>query len=310
MAKKLTRQQASKLRDEYLIQRQELLQAKVDQLGITLYDKIFNEYLSQLEQSDGKLTMDGKNISLIKGLDAVYKNFRDKYNVPVIKQFISDAQGVVPVNETYFTSISNQSTKSATSKAIKVVNKGLGLTEKGVPVKNGFVDKFIRDETLLKKIKKQTTQALTQGKGFQQFRQELQVTIQGEKGKPLSGGLQQYYRNNAYDTLTKVDRLASETMADELGMQYFFYAGGIINNSRPLCIHCNGKIVNSAEWRNLDYEEIKPKYQPGLPNGDNGTWNPLEDLGGFGCIHRKDYIPTSLALTMRSKWLNINDILK
>lgn len=309
---KLTRIQAAKLREEYLAQREALLIAKVDVLAVKLYDKIFTEYLSQLEQNAGKLVMNSKNVNMVKGLDAIYTNFMAKYNVPVVKGFIADVKGIVPLNEQYFSTISTKPTIAGAKKAIKVVNKGLGLTESGVPIKDGFTDKFIRDKTLLKKIKKQTTQALTQRKGFQQFRQELQKTVEGEKGKPLSGGLQQYYRNNAYDTLSKVDRIASEEIADELGMLYFYYTGGIITDTRPFCRKCNGKIVNSAEFRHLTYSKLKDNLRPGIPDGKKQTWHPLEDLGGYACRHRKDYIDESLAVryleTKKDKVLDIKTL--
>jgi len=309
---KLTRIQAAKLREEYLAQREALLIAKVDALAVKLYDKIFTEYLSQLEQNAGKLVMNSKNVSMVKGLDAIYTNFMAKYNVPVVKGFITDVKGIVPLNEQYFSTISTKPTIAGAKKAIKVVNKGLGLTESGVPIKDGFTDKFIRDKTLLKKIKKQTTQSLTQRKGFQQFRQELQKTVEGEKGKPLSGGLQQYYRNNAYDTLSKVDRIASEEIADELGLIYFYYTGGIITDTRPFCRRCNGKIVNSAEFRHLTYSKLKENLRPGIPDGKKQTWHPLEDLGGYACRHRKDYIDEALAIryleTKKDKVLDIKTL--
>lgn len=313
MAKKLTRIQAAALREEYLAQREALLIAKVDSLAVKMYDKIFTEYLSQLEQEAGKLVMNNKNVSIVKGLDAIYTNFMSKYNVPIVKGFIQDVNGIVPLNEQYFSTISTKPTIAGAKKAIKVVNKGLGLTERGVPIKDGFTDKFIRDKALLKKIKKQTIQALNEKKGFQQFRQELQKTIEGEKGKPLSGGLQQYYRNNAYDTFSKVDRIASDEIAEELGLPWFFYTGGIINDSRPICIHCNGKLVYAPEWSKLTVDKLKQKYWPGVKaKNDSPKWKPLEELGRFGCRHRKDYVPEELVKryleTKKDKILDIKTL--
>lgn len=308
--KKLTQSQLTALKTKYLEERQALLQAEVDKLGVTLFDKIFDKYLSQLEIEGGFLLASTSNISLVNGLEKIYKNFNIQYNVPVVKQWVSDVQGLPQVNVTYFNGVQTQSTISAAKKAITTVNKGLGITDKGVPVKNGFVDKFIQDKTLIKKIKKQTTQALTQKKGFQQFRQELKETIQGVPKEPLSGGLQQYYRNNAYDTMMSADRQIGEVMADELGMQYAFWAGGKLPTSRNLCVHNAGKIIDTAKFRNLTFEKMKKMYQQGLPNGKNGTWNPITDLGGFGCIHRFDYISTDLALQLKSKWIDINTLLK
>lgn len=304
--KKLTQSQLAKLRADYLAKRQELLQSEVDRISVILFDQVYTEYLSALEQEDGKIVYNGKNINAVKGLDKIYKNFRDKHNAPVIKQFVLDMQGITPLNQEYFASIQNKPTKAIAEKALKAVNSGLGLNEKLVPRKGGYIDKVLRDDSVLKAIKKKTTEAITNRRGFQQFRNEIRETIVGVKDQPLSGKVQQYYRNAVYDSYARVDRLNSETFADELGMQYFFWAGGIIPTSRPLCIHLNGKIVNSASFQHLKYSQLKKKYQPGLPK----DWKPLIDMGGFSCIHRKDYVATEVALAMREKWLDESSLLK
>lgn len=301
----------AKLRADYLAKRTELLQAEVDDLSVILFDKVYEQYLSEIQQSDGVIIYNAQNISMVAGLDKVYKQFALKDNARVIKQFVNDSQGLTEVNETYFKGIQPLSTEAAATEALMVVNKQLGVTELGIPIKNGFTDKFLRDQTLLKKIKKQTTQAIVEKKGFQQFRKELQTTIQGEKDKPLSGGLQQYYRNNAYDTFQKVDRLNSETFADDLGMQWFIWAGGLLPTSRNICIKAHDKFVNSAEFRHLEYKQLKDKYKEGLPNGKTQpVWKPLQDLGGFACIHRKDYVPTEYALLHKDEWLDLASLKK
>lgn len=308
--KKLTQKQLSALKAKYLEERQDLLHAKVDQLGVTLFDKIFDKYLSALEIEGGSLLASKSNLELINGLEKIYKNFNLQYNVPVVKQWIADVQGLTEINTTYFNGVQSKPTITAAKKAISVVNDGLGITDKGIPVKNGFVDKFIQDKTLIAKIKKQTVKSITQKKGFQEFRQELKETIQGVPKEPLSGGLQQYYRNNAYDTMMKSDRQISDVMANELGMKYAFWSGSKLPTSRPLCLHNAGKIVDAEELRKLTFEKIKKMYQSGLPNGKSGIWKPLRDLGGFGCIHRLDYISTDLAIQLKSKWIDINTLLK
>lgn len=310
MAKnKLSARKLSNLQDAYLEEREQLLIKKVDKLSITLFDKIYTNYLKNLELDNGKLLNNSTNLELVKGLDSIYKKFANNENVKVVKSFVEDLQGITPLNENYFSHLTDTSTKANAERVNKVINKRIGIDEKGVPIKNGFIDKFIRDQSVIKKIKKQTMQAITKGKGFQEFRNELKETVQGVPNKPLSGGLQQYYRNYAYDTYIKVDRASAQLFAEDLGLRYFYYTGGIIATSRPLCEQCNGKIIDGNEWQNLTFDELKTEYQDGLPNGDNEVWDPLEDLGGYGCRHRKRYILTSLAEQSLSQMLNISDLL-
>lgn len=300
----LSQKQLIALREAYLLKREEILQGKVDTLAASLFDKMFNEYLSQLEQSNGRLVSNGKNISQVRGLDEIFSKFNQKENIPVVKSFIKDLQGITPINEVYFKPIANKPISDISDRALEVVNNSLGINSKGTLVKDGFADKFIKDDTLLKKIKSETLKAITQKKGFQQFKEGLKETIQGVTGQPLSGGLQQYYRNYAYDTFHKVDRINAEIFAKDLGLIYFYWSGGLINTSRALCIIANGKIFNSIELSKLNYDTLQVKYRDGISKG----WVPLQDLGMHGCRHRKDYISTEEAIRNKAKWFNINSI--
>lgn len=302
MAKsKLKPRELSALQDEYLAKREELLQGKVNSLAATLFEKVYNQYLIQLELSDGKILHNDKNISLVKGLDEIYNQFRNNENAKVIKGFTEDLQGIVPLNETYFTTLTQKNLSLQSEYIAKSIDKNLGLDENGKPIKNGFTDKFIRDKSTLKAIKKTVSQAITNQKGFQELRIELKQTIQGKPNEPLSGKLQQYYRNFAYDTYIKVDRMSADMFAKDLSLRYFYYTGGIINTTRLMCEKCNGMIIDSQEWKNLTYKTLKDEFKPGIPDGSNEDWNPLDDLGGYGCRHRKRYVLDSIALQNQSK---------
>lgn len=301
----LSRKQAADLRQQYLDKREKLLQSKVDSLAIKLFDKVFNEYLSQLEQSDGKISNNDKNIQRANGLNQIYKSFIKQDNIPVVKVFIKDLQGITSLNEVYFKTISDKPTSEPTKRAITEVNKMLGINSKGGLVENGFADKFIRDDSLLKSIKKETLKAITQKQGFQQFKENLKRHIEGETGKPLSGGLQQYYRGYAYDTFQKVDRVNADVFAKDLGLIYFFWAGGKIATSRNICIDANAKIFNALQVKKMTFENLKPEFREGITE----EWNPLLDLGMWNCRHRKDYIPKEAALKEKNKWADVNHYL-
>lgn len=301
----LTRQQAADLRQSYLDKREKILQGKVDSLSVKLFDKIFNEYLSQLEQSEGKILNNDKNIRAVTGLNKIYSQFNKEENIPVVKNFVSDLQGITPLNEVYFKTITDKPTSEPTKRAITEVNRMLGVNYDGSLRKDGFTEKFIKDDQLLKSIKKETLKAITKRQGFQQFKESLKVKIEGETGKPLSGGLQQYYRNYAYDTFQKVDRVNADVFAKELGLIYFFWAGGKIATSRNLCIHANAKIFNVLQVKKMTYENLRPEYRDGITK----EWNPVIDLGMWGCRHRKDFISDESAAKQRDKWANVNDYL-
>lgn len=303
------REKLSNARLEYLANRELLLQKKVDELGLTLFDKINEKFLNDLEKDpSGKVSNNKKNIASVAQIDSIYNEFNARYNIPIIKSFTNDLNGIGPLNEKYFNEVVSAPTKVSRYRAETVVNAQLGIDRKGVPIKDGFTDKFIRDPLVVNSIKQKTLEGITQGKGFQQLRKDLKEYIAGTPKQPNTGKLHQYYRNNAYDTYTKVDRLYSDTMAKDLKLTFFYYSGGVINTTRKFCKYFNSKIVKAADFKKLKFSNLQIIYRSGVPDGSHSTWHPSIDLGGYGCRHTKDYISSKLALRRLSEMADINHV--
>lgn len=296
---KPTQKELAKLRANYLLKREEILKGKVNNLQAVLFEKVYNQYLSALKQEDGKLINSIENKNLIAGLDKIYKQFQIQENLPVVKSFVKDLSGIHDLNVSYFDVISKEKTKVSAPIVKASIDKKLGLNSDGSIKKDGFTDKFISDLSTLKKIKKLTSQALTKNKPFNELREDLQTYIKGNPSIKDSGGLQQYYRNNAYDTMHQVDRLTQQEFASGLGLTYFVYTGGLIATSRPFCIHYNGRILNTKEFSQLERSDLPPNQQQGIPEED---WKPLLELGGYGCRHSMDFVADSFADNFKAEY--------
>lgn len=306
MPKKLKPKQIAALQDEYLLKREALLVRKVDGIAVSLFDKVFNSYLAFLQQDNGKLANNLGNLGMIRGLDDIYARFNQEDNIPVVKAFIEDVQGTIPLNEKYFSALTKRDASQSTAKISGIMNRRLGVTDDGKLIPGGFADKFIADKRVLKQIKKVTTKAITKGMGFQEFRQEMKKTIQGTEGVAQSGGLQQYYRNYAYDTYIKVDRASADMYAKDMGLRYFYWVGGIITTTRIICDKFNGKIIDGWIWdKIISFTQIKPDYREGMDKNSV----PKTDLGGYGCRHRKRYILTSVAMQNKDKIIDLSHYL-
>jgi hypothetical protein len=303
--KKLKPRELSALQDAYLAKREELLVKKVNGLSVKLFDKVYNNYLTALEQSGGRLVLSDRNVSMVRGLDSIFAQFNREDNIPVIKYFVNDLKSITPITERYFETLTGNSAAQTSARVAQVIDRRLGLDAAGEVVAGGFTDKIIKSYDVLNKIKKRTTKAITNKMGIQEFRDEMKTFIQGDEKANKNGLLQQYYRNHAYDTYVQVDRANNDMFAKDLGLRYFYWTGGVINTTRHICEKCNGMILDSLIWNKVKFEDLKPYYQDGMDKNSN----PKDDLGGYGCRHRKRYILTSIAEAAPNKIIDINNVL-
>ena len=73
MAKRKPSQRTlANLRADFLAKREAILKKKVNSLQGKLFEKVFDQYLLALEQSDGKLVSSNRNVDMTKGLDRIF----------------------------------------------------------------------------------------------------------------------------------------------------------------------------------------------------------------------------------------------
>ena len=99
--------------------------------------------------------------------------------------------------------------------------------------------------------------------------------------KERSGVLNKYYRQFLYDNIMQFDRIVSNMFAEQNGLKYFIYDGGLIDTSREFCIHRNGLLFNSE---NIDDWASDPTL-PATPN-----YVPINDMGSYGCRHYPTWV--------------------
>lgn len=296
----------SKLRADYIDRRKASLSKSVDELQVKLYEAIVDKSLSALEIKDGKIINNADNRKIIQSLDKLYRDFTRKNSAKVISQWIKDLKGIGKLNESYFKNISEKGVVTGVFRANEAVNKTLGLTINNKVVKGGFIDKFLKDRSVIKDIKKETIKAITKGASIQDFQRDMKSMIQGVPELERSGKIQNYFQTYAYDTYQKVDRINGDKFAQELGLRYAYYQGPLKSSSRAICIHSQGKIVDMDEFSKLSYSEIKESFREGLPK----EWNPKLDIGGYNCEHLWDWIPDELADIRKDRLLAIGSLKK
>ena len=94
-----------------------------------------------------------------------------------------------------------------------------------------------------------------------------------------AGKLLQYSKQIAYDTIATADRAYTSAVAEDLGLEWFFYAGGLITTSREFCIQRHNEYYYYKEvedWASLEWDG---KIETTTPQ------NIYQNLGGWNCNH-------------------------
>jgi hypothetical protein len=295
----MTREQITKLKQQFIEQRQEYIEGRVSDLQKQLFDKVFNKLILELESSGGNIVSGDENIKLSTALDQIFKEFQSNQFTPVIKQFGEDLLKLTNYNKEYFTVAADkriQEVDKSAQLAKKKMAEKLGVSESGKVKSKGYLDRLITDPTLKKQIKQTLLKGITNQKPVGEVTAQLQKIIVGND--KVNGGLVKHFNQYMRDTYTQFDALSSSIIATDLGIQTFIYQGGKIASSRCFCKEKDGKVFTvqeAEEWRDELGEECGPIWN----EKTDGKYNPLTHRGGYECRHTLDYVSSALAIRLR-----------
>ena len=283
-------EQAAKQRLDYIAKRQELLESAVNAMQYALYEAV----LVQLNKIADDPAV----------LDALWRKFNQQEHLKVITRFSQDIFSIGKQNDVYFKAIF----EGEIPKDYAVIKKEadiyllerFGLTPKGEPVPEGFIDSFVKDTRIKQELKQYAYKAQTSGVGLEKFKQGFKEIIAPIQEK---GTLQRFYSDFAYDTYQQVDATIQDFYSRKLDLQAAFYLGGIIEGTRVFCRLRNGRVFIRSEIQkfgspNDTYGGYTNKSE-GKFTGKNEPYDPFEDRGGANCRHGYAFLTNKQALRRR-----------
>lgn len=117
----------------------------------------------------------------------------------------------------------------------------------------------------------------------------IQDTVIGDPEK--EGKLLSYSKQIAQDAFALADRSYTNAIAEELGIEWYFYSGGIIDTSRDFCIQRHEKYYHREEikdWGEGKVTDVPINEKTGLwfgaMKGTNGS-TIFKTAGGYSCEH-------------------------
>lgn len=119
--------------------------------------------------------------------------------------------------------------------------------------------------------------AIQSGASRQDLIDTLRVIVQGDN--EIDGRLLRSTRLVVSDAFALSDAAVTETIAENLGLEWYLYTGGLIDTTRPFCKARNGKFFHKTEvekWANLTWSGK-------MPNTNEKTI--FLTRGGYNCQH-------------------------
>lgn len=187
------------------------------------------------------------------------------------------------VNEGYFSAmVSEFGVPRVLREAQNVAILELNASLKGAGIEANIVNRIV--EMIGKDI--------TGGAGFFDLNKSLREFILSTPEIPSR--LSSYTKQVVVDGVHQYNAIYHEIVADDLGLDWFEYTGGLVSDSRPFCVEgVAQRWMHRSEFPQLLQGIVNGKKVPiykktGLPNGFIGGTNVdnfTVNRGGYSCAH-------------------------
>ena len=250
--------------------------------------KKFLAGFGDLLQTDetGRVLNNAFNRNLLLSVDKVFADYGKQHNVLILAALMQGVNQLMNFNADYYGKFEGETKLLPIRKKVVQNMRGwLGINENDTAQENGYLSTLIKSDAVKNQIKDFALKSVMGQAGWQDTKKNLEKLIAGDKDN--LGALQKYHRNFSYDLLSQVDRATGKTYADDLKFEFAIYEGGLIETSREFCKKHNGNVYHISEIQ---------KFNPQVAKQPN--YNPVTDLGGYGCRHHLNWIPTAMAKAM------------
>lgn len=131
--------------------------------------------------------------------------------------------------------------------------------------------------SIIDPLKDILSQNVNIGGQFSGMLQQVRNFISGDES--LDGRLLSYSRGILRDTLFDYSRAFQQAVTADLKLEYFMYAGGLMDKSRPFCIARAGNFYHESEIKKWADQEWEGKRRGTTPS------SIFIYCGGYNCSH-------------------------
>ena len=154
---------------------------------------------------------------------------------------------------------------------------------------------LLKDDVVSKTIIATVSKAIREGSIIKDVIKKVISFFLPDKGLGIVES--QIYHKGGFNLFQQQDRILSDAMAQDLGLNFAVYAGTVKDNTRDFCRQRVNKIYTKEEiksWANLQFK------------GRVNPYNPLTDCGSINCRHHYNWVSEETALRLAATRGGIN----
>lgn len=239
--------------------------------------------VSQLDIKDGIIELSERNMAMIESLNQRIADliFDEEY-AKNLTEFIGEFKTQAGLSNEYFQIIGDFDSKPLYETMLRQTQKNaINLLNE---------DAFTN--TLILPIKQTLESSITNNVSFSDTMKNLREVIEGTED--ADSKLMSHVKRVAYDSFAVSDRSYTNTIATDLGLEFYRYTGGHVSETRCFCDERRGKYFHKkeiAEWGDgKNVGECGFPWQGMNANTDKATI--FFYAGGYNCKH--SILPVSL----------------
>lgn len=239
------------------------------------------QLLDMLDYSGGNLVVSEANLLRVEALvDEIKGVLTGSEFEKAVGQLMDEFDEQAVLNYAYFESIDDAFAIPQISTAI-VKQRQAGTIASLLDSTNQYLSNPTREAL---------SASIQSGASRQELIDTLRFLVQGNED--IDGRLLRSTRLVVSDAFALSDAAVSESIAENLGLEWYLYTGGLIDTTRPFCKARNGKFFHKTEvenWASLSWNGKMP---------DTTEKTIFLTRGGYNCQH--SLLPVSESVVPQS----------
>lgn len=257
--------------------------------------RVLADLLPALKIEDGLIKSTALNMAKANLIERVFQEVEADDIRQIVRAFADNLLEITGRNAEYYLLTGQDAAKvRQIAKDASFIRAIIGIDEQGRFLNGGYLDRLAKGEAVKEQLRQYVLTSIATRQGVNTFQRGLRSLIAGSN--EVDGVLRSYWRQYAFDTYAQIREVDNQHFAQELGLKWFVYQGGVIPTSRDFCKKKNGKVFSDKEA-----QEKWPNDPDLIDKKTKARYRPLIDRGRYNCRHFLMWISEERAMELKQR---------